>query len=94
MKKYKEWIDKQKWIFAKTYANKAPHEYIVIKQGHPERKMFEEFVLFIRKHGYKEKFWNRYYTYYNIGEYKYWTMGAPLEQTYILNRTKLKTLKM
>ena len=25
----REFINKQSWIFAKTYANKAPHEYIV-----------------------------------------------------------------
>lgn len=25
----REFIEKQSWIFAKTYANKAPHEYIV-----------------------------------------------------------------
>ena len=27
--KLREFINKQSWIFAKTYANKAPHEYII-----------------------------------------------------------------
>ncbi len=27
--KLRSFIEKQSWVFAKTYANKAPHEYIV-----------------------------------------------------------------
>ena len=29
MDKVKEFIERQNWIFAKTYAHKAPHEYVV-----------------------------------------------------------------
>ena len=29
IKELRDYIEKQTWTFAKTYANKAPHEYIV-----------------------------------------------------------------
>ena len=29
LEELRSFIDKQSWIFAKTYADRAPHEYIV-----------------------------------------------------------------
>ncbi len=52
--------------------------------------MFEQIVAFIRENGfvafYGRKGPNRYYT---VDDYYYWTMGAPIEETTILNRAKL-----
>ena len=31
-----DFLDRQKWIFAKTYANKAPHEYCLLRQVNGE----------------------------------------------------------
>jgi hypothetical protein len=33
------------------------------------------------------------YTYRNIDDYKYWTMGAPLSQTILINRAKIEVPK-
>ena len=87
--KIKKFIDSADWIFAKTYAQTAPHEYAV-KDKNPSLEVeFIYFVNFIREHGYEEEFCGEIYTYYNVGEYKYWTMGAPIEETILINRTKI-----
>jgi len=51
--------------------------------------MFNEFVLHIRKHGYADNFMGQEYTYFNVGDYRYWSMGAPLKETILINRVKL-----
>ena len=47
---------------------------------------FQFFVMFIREFGYKEHYFRAIHTYINIGKYKYWTMGAALNITTIINR--------
>jgi len=79
------------WIFAKTYAKTAPHEYVV-KTKLPSDEMKQEFewmVVLIREHGYEAEFWGKVHTYLDIDGKKYWTMGEPLEETIILNRADL-----
>ena len=83
-------IDSAKWVFAKTYAKTAPHEYAVGGKNASLEDEFVYFVKFIRKHGYKEKFWGKTHTYYDVGEYKYWTMGNPIDETTIINRAVIK----
>ncbi len=85
----KNWLDKHAWTFAKTM-KEMPHEYIVKdKLSEKDKEMFVKVVIFIRENGYKESFGSKKYTYYNFGEYKYWTMGDKIEKTIILNRTNL-----
>jgi hypothetical protein len=46
-----EFINRNEWIFAKTYADFAPHEYVVKEKLNKEdQEIFLEFTLFIRKH--------------------------------------------
>ena len=53
----------------------------------------EEFLYFIdmqRGFGVHEH-WGKYYLpYLYIDDYKYWTMGAPVEETIVMNRAKVK----
>ena len=77
-----------KW--ARTYAKKAPHWYIVkdlIKPPGqvPDRKMFLALVKWIRKYGVEEEFQGYTYTVLPLGLYKYWTMFASDEETTVLN---------
>ena len=75
------------WTFAKTYAKTAPHEYIVKDDlQEDDRREFEEIVMFIREKGKTEEFEGKMHIYYYLDGKKYWTMGAPLEETRILNR--------
>ena len=78
------------WIFAKTYAEKAPHEYLVKNKISDEmQKDFEWFVQLVKMNGYKEEFWNVEYTYLNIDKWKYWTMEKPNETAILINRAMI-----
>ncbi|MBO7577615.1 MAG: hypothetical protein J6T43_01320 [Prevotella sp.] len=52
----------------------------------------EEFLYFKnmqRNYGKVER-WGKYITpYLYIDDYKYWTMGAPIEETTVINRAKV-----
>ena len=88
---FTQFILRNTWIFAKTYAAFCPHEYVV-KERLPaeEQAKFEQIVTFIREQGFIATYGrlgpNRYYT---VEDYYYWTMGDPVEETNILNRAKL-----
>ena len=87
-----KFISGQKWIFAKTYAKTAPHEYIMVFPNSPHRKKAEEFYHFIQKNGYVKKFFNKKYKYINIEGYKYWTMISEqgFNKDWSINREPLK----
>ena len=74
------------WKVAKTMP-RNPHEYC-LKERCKDPKSFEDFVIHIRAHGYKQNFFQKTYIYYDVGEYQYWTMGAPLQDTILINRAK------
>lgn len=83
---FKRFISKQKWICAKTYSDTAPHEYC-LKDNTKYKKEFEEAVIFIRENGIKEYFYKKEFIYFYCDGYKYWTMGAPVNETILINRT-------
>ena len=88
---FAEFIDRNSWIFAKTYAAFCPHEYIV-KSRLPldEQRNFEKFAQFIRDYGWDAIYGSGWEVrqYYSMGDRYYWTMGAPIPETIILNRAK------
>lgn len=86
-KELEEFIERHRWTFAKTMAH-IPHEYVV-RQKVRDDESFNRFVITIRSEGYTEYFGRKPFKYLNVGDYKYWTMGSPLEQTIIINRAKL-----
>ena len=83
----REMITRCQWKFAKTMPF-APHEYIVKDRCPLSKDEFEYFVNMQREHGVKER-WGKYNNpYLYIDDYKYWTMGAPIEDTTVINRAK------
>ncbi len=90
-KELMEFINSVEWTFAKTYAKTAPHEYVVKDKLASEemKRVFESFVIFIREHGYRAEFWGTTHTYLDVDGKKYWTMGEPLEETDIINRSEI-----
>ena len=80
-----EFVSNEKWTFAKTMPE-WPHEYIVRRQV--DEDLFVELVLHIRKYGYDDFFYSKKMTYFDQDGYTYWTMGAPVEETIIINRTQ------
>jgi hypothetical protein len=81
-------ISAHKWTFAKTMAH-IPHSYVVRNRVRDEAE-FERFVLHIRTNGYQARFGWRTFTYFDwmVADvlHQFWTMGAPLERTIIINR--------
>jgi hypothetical protein len=82
----REFIRTSPWTFARTMPE-IPHEYTLRKNA-PDEKLFERVVLYIREAGYEGIFGSATYTYLNIDGWKYWTMGAPLKDTTLINRAK------
>lgn len=89
--KLRTMISRCRWTFAKTMPF-APHEYIVKDRCPLTTEEFEYFVNMQREHGVKER-WGKYNNpYLYIDDYKYWTMGATLEETTVINRAKASVI--
>ncbi len=82
--KVRRFVNESVWIFAKTYAKTWPHEYIV--KDKVDKKLFLKLVKHIRTHGYIGKFYKKDIVYFDDQNMVYWTMGAPIEETTIINR--------
>jgi hypothetical protein len=80
----KNFIKNSEWIFAKTYAHFAPHNYIV--KNYKNKEMFERLVIYIREHGVVRKWGSRIGLYLDYNGHSYWTMGNPIPETTIINR--------
>ncbi len=78
-------VDEQQWTFAKAMRD-WPHEYIVRERV--DERLFECLVVHIRSHGYEGRFYEKAITYYEEAGLVYWTMGAPLDETVIVNRCR------
>ena len=63
---------------------KWPHEYIVRERV--DDNLFVKLVAYIRANGYQGNFYKKQITYYEENGIVYWTMGAPINETTIINR--------
>jgi hypothetical protein len=63
-----------------------PHEYLV--RGRVDDGLFEATVVHIRTNGYAARFYRRQITYFDDRCWVYWTMGAPIPETTIINRCR------
>ena len=87
--KLRYFVRGQKWTFAKTMPQ-WPHEYIVRERV--DENFFEELVRHIRANGFEAPFYDEKYIYYEEDGMLYWTMGAPVNETTIINRCKKEIL--
>ena len=69
------------WTFAKTYAKKWPHEYIV--RQHVDAVLYNTLAEAISKFGYNEYFYDREVKYLDIDEHTYWHMGNVINRCII-----------
>ena len=81
----REFVDRETWTYAKTMP-KWPHEYLVRERVDEDH--FVQLVKHIRSQGYEGTFYSRKITYYDEDGLTYWTMGAPVKETIIINRCK------
>lgn len=79
-------LEAHDWIFAKTMPDN-PHEYTLRKRWE-DQAAFDRAVLGIRLLGYQTKFRGRSYTQLDVNDHYYWTMGAPVPATILINRKK------
>lgn len=81
----KQFIAGSTWIFAKTYAETWPHEYIV--QERVDNASFLELAAHIDTHGYESEFYSTRQIYFDFNGDTYWHMGniinrCPESETY------------
>ncbi len=88
------YIAKVRWQFAKTMPQ-WPHEYTVRAWRPDLERQFSDFVVLIRGDGIVKP-WPRdaatpryHHTYMELDGWEYWTMGAPVPETTVINRALL-----
>lgn len=78
-------IERHRWTFAKTMPQ-WPHEWVARKNVPDDE--FDAFVRFIRRYGVARVFGRKIYVcYYAPNGWRYWTMGWPVDETVIINRS-------
>jgi hypothetical protein len=80
-------IEEQNWVFARTYADTWPHEYIC--RDNVDQPLFEELVKHIWANGNKGRFYKSKRIYFEHNGKIYWTMTTCLYITKILNRCNI-----
>ena len=89
LKEFSEFVSHADWTFAKTMPH-IPHEY-TLKKNSP-REVFDAAVVFIREQG-EVRPWGKYvHTYLDHDGWTYWTMGAPVPATILINRERTRKL--
>ena len=83
----REYIYSVAWRTAKT----GDHQYTVVEWRRDLDPAFYAFVQYIRDNGYKQTFKGSKYTYFDLDGFFYWTMGAPVKATILINRRWLST---
>lgn len=93
----RDFIAKQDWIFAKTYANKAPHEYCLVRNVKGTSTDFYRFVQTILSKGITMYYYSMENKYLIIDNWQYWVMGVTedtLTDTILINRCNLDDYRL
>lgn len=106
LNEFKAYIAKNTWKSSKTMANFSPHQYIInypcwkkkeenrcsgfCDSCKRNRAEFERWALFIRKYGERQKMLKTIYTVFCVDDRQYWTMGDPMNTTWVLNRALIE----
>ena len=80
-------LERHPWVYARTMP-KTPHWYTILKAW-PDQEAFDDVVQFIRERGVTEIFRRKPYRVLVAGQWKYWTMGAALHRTILINKAKV-----
>ena len=92
---FRTFVNKFTWTFAKTYADRAPHEYVALSVvGLEHQPEFIEAARFIRETGFMALYYNRPNFYYILDGNYYWTMDDRVEDTNLINRAKLSDYEL
>ena len=86
----RDFINRQEWIFAKTYAEKAPHEYMLKDRLVGSEDEMLEFARTIFEKGMVMSFWYHENRYIYLDGHLYWSMDSSPETTVLINRSNVK----
>jgi hypothetical protein len=81
----RNFVGEEKWTYAKTMPQ-WPHEYIV--RARVDENVFEKLVRHIRANGCEAPFYDEKFIFFEEGGILYWTMGAPVNETTLINRCR------
>jgi hypothetical protein len=86
-----DFIAQRSWREAVTYRKTAPHEYVVRKWETDEQGGldFDRFITLIRRLGFADYYYKVRHIYWALDDFKYWTMGWPVDETIIINRARV-----
>lgn len=83
---FKDAVSNFNFRYAKTYTNKAPHEYIIVEYDSKDIELIRALNKYIQDNPDEiEVFWNKEYPVLFVEGYKYWTV-EDYSITNILNR--------
>ena len=95
LEKLRDFIEKQTWTFAKTYADRAPHEYIVRHKCVGEDAEFMAMADYIAESGITMYFWDHPNKYILLDGRQYWVMkDSDDDPTIVINRANLDEYKL
>ncbi|PHY03406.1 MAG: hypothetical protein CK530_01230 [Planctomycetaceae bacterium] len=83
----RSFVSKNTWRFAKTMPT-LPHWY-ALRVSAIDEQSFVQFVKEIRSRGTRRRYGGREYLYLDVDGFEYWTMGAPIGETILINRAKI-----
>lgn len=85
--RFKRLVAAHNWKFAKTM-QWCPHFY-TLRIDFKDDADFAFMYAFIQKYGKHEHWFNHPRVYLYVDEWKYWTMGNPLDITKLINRARI-----
>jgi hypothetical protein len=85
------WLESQRWHYASSRPDN-PHSYC-LRQEAEDQESFERVVEYLGEYGSPYPWWGKVYPQYVAGEHAYWTMGATLENTELINRKTLEQVR-
>jgi len=80
----------RRWIYAKTMPQN-PHWYTLRREWNDDA-LFDKTVQAMRKIGYKKLWHGKPFTMTNVNGMTYWTMGAPISATILINRKYISSI--
>jgi hypothetical protein len=78
-------LNDHEWKFAKTFKYKAPHWY-TLREKWNDDPLFDKIVQEVRNNANTEYFWRKPFEVLTYEGWKYWSMGAPIDETILINK--------
>jgi hypothetical protein len=88
----RRWLESQRWHYARSRPNN-PHFYCLRREA-DDQETFERIVEYISEYGSPYPWWGAVYDQLPLRDHCYWTMGASIENTELINRKSLEQVRL